>query len=171
MQSQITQKAVPVDSLLARYADEPEGHTDCFVTTVRANVDLASYISAFYSSWVFRPERILLSVAPSFPGSAAALERLACGKSDRFLAWTVEQRRDHEILLAEFSGATRSWLRVVPQGEALTELNFGSAIVARRDADGSYRPPSFVFSLLSGFHEFYSRMLLSAASRRLQRST
>jgi hypothetical protein len=73
------------------------------------------------------------------------------------------------LLLADFTGATRSWLmsEVVPAGG--TRLWFGSAVVPRRHGPGGQPQFGAGFHALLGFHRAYSRALLAAAGRRLSR--
>ena len=52
---------LPSDSLLAKHAG-PEDYTDCFVRTVPGEISLSEYITRFYSSWAFLPERKVLSL-------------------------------------------------------------------------------------------------------------
>ncbi len=154
---------VPADSLLYPYA--AEHYADCYTTTVPRDTDLARYIEAFYNSYGFRPERVLLG----FLGRRAdnsSTAALATGQTRQFSAWQVEQRLEAELLLADMSGATRSWLRVESVSPGLTRLYFGSAVVSRSGADGQ-RPP--LFQLLTPFHKFYSRVLLAAAVSHLLR--
>jgi hypothetical protein len=95
---------------------------------------------------------------------------LASGAANTFAAWTVEARATDELLLCDFLGNTRSWLKVVP-GEARTQLYFGSAVVARVDQATGERALGTSFRMLLGFHRAYSRALLGCAYRRLVAST
>lgn len=152
--------AVPPDALLAAYAGR--GHVDAYAADLPRPVALPEFIRAFYDSPAFRPERWILGAA-GLRGTDADLVALADGRGTRFAAWTVEARIPGEILLAAFN--TRSWLAIVPRGEAST-LYFGSAVVARDDGRLGAG-----FHALLGFHRLYSRILLSAAARRLARAT
>jgi hypothetical protein len=69
----------------------------------------------------------------------------------------------------EDSGATRSWFRAEAGEGGVTTLWFGSAVVPRRRGPGGEARFSWVFHALLGFHRWYSRALLAAAARRLQR--
>ena len=85
-------------------------------------------------------------------------------------AWTVEARGTDQLLLCDFQGRTRSWLMVTPgeHGHS-TRLYFGSAVVARVDRRTGRSRMGWGFHALLGFHRLYSRALLRAAQRRLQR--
>lgn len=141
----------------------PDGYVDCYQTSIKGAVSLSEYVYAFYTSLVFRPERQLIGTFLNRPASDAVVRRLADDNIETFSAWTVETRTVDELLLADVSGSTRSWLMVKPDDEE-THLFFGSAIVAR---DG--KSPSVIFDLLSGFHTLYSRALLKSAYSALAR--
>lgn len=169
MKSQVESAAIPATSLLSVYEAEPFGFVDAYNVTTQFDVSLKQHIEAFYNSWVFRPERLLIHLLLKHPSDADAVARLAAGESEAFAAWRVEARREDEILLCDVSGATRSWLAVeaIDQG---TRVWFGSAVVPRRDQDGNPKPPSLVFTLLTGFHRLYSRCLLTAGAHQLRQS-
>ena len=164
----VSASEVPQSSLLSRYEGQPFGFVDAYTATLPNGVSLRDYIEAFYNSWVFRPERLLIGLVLRRPADAAAVAGLASGSLDTFSAWTVEERKPAEILLRDINGATRSWLCVERLPGGGTRLWFGSAVVPRKDAAGNPQPPSGLFDLLTGFHRLYSRMLLGAAVRGLR---
>lgn len=158
---------LPPETLLARYEQDPTAYTDCFVAEVDHAVGLEAFLPAFYNSWLFRLERVILSVLlkrPSQDGDAAELAR---GLRETYAAWHVEARAEQEILLCDHAGRTRSWFLVQPQA-AGTRLYFGSAVVpsAARRARGE-PGLGLMFALLRGFHILYSRALLGLAVARL----
>ncbi|MGH8482587.1 MAG: hypothetical protein ACRES8_09000 [Nevskiaceae bacterium] len=144
-----------------------DGHyTDCWATEIPAAVSHARYVEAFYTTWVFRLERWILAWAIARPSTDEQARQLAAGTLDRFAAWRVEGRADNQLLMRdEFTRRTRSWLMVEPLAAGGTRLYFGSAVV--RKADGRMGGN---FSALLGFHRLYSRLLLHAARRRLERA-
>ena len=83
----------------------------------------------------------------------------------------MEGQSPSELLLADFTGRTRSWLMATPvagSDQALrTRLYFGSAVVPRPGKGGQKPVMGWLFHALLGFHRLYSRLLLSAASRRV----
>jgi hypothetical protein len=153
--------ALPEGALLDRYCDAG-AYTDCFAAEVAGAVDLAAYITAFYNSRAFRPERWLLGWAVKRPATADDVARLAHATSDRFSAWSVEARTADQLLLCDFQGRTRSWLMVQPLA-AGTRLHFGSAVVPATN-----RFDAVLIRALTGFHRLYSRMLLRSALRNLR---
>ena len=80
----------------------------------------------------------------------------------------MEARAPKQVLLCDFMGHTRSWLMVAPaEAPDGTRLYFGSVVVRQRDAKTGDSGMPVVHKSLLGFHKLYSRMLLSAAARRL----
>lgn len=161
---------VPPNSLLRTYKDST-GFADCYVAEVSGAVTQAAFIEAFYTSPLFKIERTLLQYLVSRPATDADAMQLASGRASRFSAWRVEGQSASELLLADFTGRTRSWLMAVPAtgtDQALkTQLYFGSAVVPRSVKPGEKPRMGWVFHALLGFHRLYSRLLLRAASRRI----
>ena len=147
-------------ALLERYRTQG-GHVDCYVAEVQRNVDLGQFITGFYTSRAFRPERWLLGALLGKRADDSDIAKLASGQTTRFSAWSVEDRRGDEILLCDFQSRTRSWLKVLPI-EGGTRLHFGSAVVPSET-----RADRLVFGALLGFHRWYSRTLLRSAVKNL----
>jgi len=147
---------LPPGSLLESYC-VAGGYVDCFIAEVPRAVTLPQLIETFYTSHAFRPERWLIGVLLGKRADNRDVVRLAVGKTESFSAWSVEARREDQILLCDYQGSTRSWLMVrpVPGG---TRLHFGSAVV---------KPGDPIFRALLGFHSFYSRCLLRGALSKL----
>ena len=160
---------LPEDALLRRYLEEG-AYTDCYVTEIQASVSHASYVMAFYTSYVFRLERHILKWLVSRPSTDAQAKQLANGTIDKFAAWRVEERSENQLLMCDFRSRTCSWLMVSPvehNGNASTRLYFGSAIVPVRDPGTGKMTLGFWFHALLGFHKIYSRVLLQAAKKRM----
>ncbi len=159
---------LPAHSLLRRYADN--GYADCYVTAIDIPVSHAEFVAAFYTTALFKLERIILRLA-GLPSTDAQAQELATGARDAFAAWRVEARDTDQILLSDSSGRTKSWLMVartlddaaVPR----TRLYFGSAVVPRLNVASGRNEMGRVFRMLLGFHKMYSRALLGSARRRL----
>jgi hypothetical protein len=166
--SLVRPQALPENVLLVRYADGG-GYADCFVTDVPFSVSHAEYVEAFYTSWLFKLERLvlLLVAKPSTDGDARQLAR---GERTSFAAWSVEARAPDQLLVCDYQGKTRSWLMIEPgvdKGAAITRLYFGTGIVPATDRDSGDRRMSLFFRLLLPFHKQYARALLRAARARL----
>ncbi|MCB1553815.1 MAG: hypothetical protein KDJ14_08370 [Xanthomonadales bacterium] len=158
---------LPPDSLLHRYGGE-RGYVDCFVTDLPRTVTHADYVTAFYTTGLFKCERLILRLAARRPSSDSEAAALGAGTADRFAAWSVEARSANQLLLCDFTGRTRSWLMTEALPDASgTRLRFGSAVVKEADAGRGHPRMPRGFGLLLGFHNLYSRLLLSAARRRL----
>jgi len=130
-------------------------------------------VEAFYTTAVFKLERLLLARFVSKPSSDAQARQLAAGELNSFAAWDVEERRVDQLLMSDFRGRTRSWLMVAPgpgDGAATTRLYFGSAVVPIVNRGSGEARLGFAFRALLGFHKLYSRVLLRAACSRLARS-
>jgi len=143
------------------------GYTDCFAIETGGRVSLARYVEAFYTSWLFRLERLVLTLVAR-PSSDLQAVKLAAGRCSAFAAWEVETRAVDQLLMRDATGRTRSWFMVMPAAGG-TRLYFGSAITATRESTVGPATIGLVFRALVGFHEIYSRALLAAASGRLQR--
>jgi len=155
----------PPGALLGRYGSGG-GYTDCFVAVVPGHVTQAAYVEAFYTTALFRLERLVLALLVSRPSTDLEARRLAAGETDRFAAWTVEAREADQILLCDFMGSTRSWLMTVADAgspTATTRLYFGSAVVPRSGAGR----PGVGFRAMVPLHRLYARALLRSAVRRL----
>lgn len=151
---------LPPAALLDAYR-RSGAYTDCFATEVPPAITLAQYIAAFYTTSVFKAERLILKYAIGRPSTDDQARQLAAGALDRFAAWDVEQRAPDQILLR--AGRTRSWLMVEALPGGGTRLYFGSAVVPRTGKAGL----GFPFGAMLGLHRLYSRVLLRVARRRL----
>jgi hypothetical protein len=151
---------LPQDALLQRYREQG-AYTDCFAIDVPGQVAHAAFVEAFYTTAVFKLERLLLALFVARPSRDAEACELASGPRQQFAAWSVESRAPGQLLMCDFAGSTRSWLMAAPAGQG-TRLYFGSAVVRSRQGG--------VFRALLGFHKLYSRILLRAAVSRVLRA-
>src|SRR5262249_52421050 len=97
-------------------------------------------------------------------------QQLACGAVDEFAAWRVERRAANQLLMADYTGRTRSWLMVVHSAEeqgVRTRLYFGSAVVPIRHRRSGTPSLGASYKSLLGFHKLYSVLLVRAAKARL----
>lgn len=153
---------VPQGAFLSAYEGRAGAYTDCYETNYPAKVSLAAFVTAFYTTWLFRLERAVLTVALRKRIRDSDVAALADGRSDAFAAWTVEARDAGQILLCDITGATRSYLAVQPNADGTTRLIFGSAVVGR----GSGKV-SLLVRVTTPLHRFYSKALLKQATRKL----
>lgn len=155
----ISEADLPDGALLARYADRSDCFTDCYVADLGRDIEFGTYLCAFYSTWVFAPEKALLRLVLGRPARDFDILPVALGDKDRFAAWDVETRGTDEILLCDLSGGTRSWFKV--EG---SRVYFGSAVVPPEPGVELGR----LFKALLGFHKVYSRALLRAAVAKMR---
>ena len=159
---------VPSHSFLQKYK-AGAGFADCYFVEIPGQVTQAAFVAAFYTSWLFRLERTLLHYLAAKPATDADALQLAAGQASSFSAWRVEAQTVSELILADFTGRTRSWLmtETIATPSAVTRLYFGSAVVPRI-SKGSQKPTlGWIFHALLGFHRLYSRLLLRAAVKRV----
>jgi len=160
---------LPEASLLRKYHGS-DGYADCYCVEVAGSVSQAAFIEAFYTTTLFKMERFILEWLASRPSTDIEARHLANGTIASFAAWRVEGRSADQLLLADVTGRTKSWLMAAPiEGsvDARTRLYFGSAVVPSVNAKTGERRMGFVFRALLGFHRLYSRMLLGSARSRL----
>jgi hypothetical protein len=162
---------LPANALLHRYCGSG-AYADCYVAEVTGCVSQAEFVEAFYTTCVFKLERLILRLMVSRPSTDMEAKQLANGTTDSFAAWRVESRTPDQLLMSEFTGRTRSWFMAVGSASAHplnTRLFFGSAVVPTRSAKTGRTSLGPVFSALIGFHKLYSWILLRAAAARLAR--
>jgi hypothetical protein len=163
---------LPEGALLRRYL-RSGAYADCYVTEIARPVTHAEYVAAFYTTALFKLERLILAWLVARPSTDAQAGALAAGTLNAFAAWTVEARADDQLLLSDFRGRTRSWLMVEGtriDGAPGTRLYFGSAVVPVADRISGQSTLGITFRALLGFHRLYSRALLQSAKARLTRS-
>ena len=158
---------LPAEALLRRYMGAG-GYADCYVTELARPVCQSEFVEAFYTTAVFKLERLLLSWLVARPSTDSQAAELARGELGSFAAWSVEAREPRQLLMSDFQGRTRSWLMSAPgpDGQA-TRLFFGSAVVPILDRRSGTARMGAGFRALLGFHKVYSRVLLRAAVARL----
>ncbi len=171
---ELVSRAVPTElpeAALLRQLLRNGNHTDCWTTQLAIGVTQAQYVEAFYTTTLFKAERLVLRLLAFKPSTDHGARDLAQSRSDSFAVWRVAQRRPEQILLTDQTGRTSSWLMAVPEQDpasgARTRLYFGSAVIGRTDRTTGQRELGLVFHALLGFHKLYSRLLLQAAAARL----
>jgi hypothetical protein len=164
--SAILPRPLPPASLLARHA-APGDHVDCYTVELPRAVGLEEFVTAFYSSVGFLPERLVLALIGR-GGTLAEARALARGEASRFAAWRVEARGEHELLLIDYLGRTRSWLMAELLSSGDTRLHFGSGILRRQGDKPRDRLERGLFRALLPFHALYSPVLLGAAARAMR---
>ncbi len=159
---------LPDNALLNRYVLQG-AYTDCYVTEISGILTHAQYVEAFYTTLLFKLERLILKWAVSKPSTDSQAKRLANGESDKFAAWSVEARSENQLLLYDYTGRTRSWLMISharAEENSRTRLYFGSAVTRRQRSENDRG--SFTFSPLMRFHKIYSVLLLYSVRLRFR---
>lgn len=176
--SKIESCELPGRALLDRYRNRSQStnagaYTDCFSVQVDDVIALPEFVFAFYTTFVFKLERIILQYLAGRPSTDRDALQLASATIDSFAAWSVEDRAEDQLLMCDFRRRTRSWFMVEPVASASgtgTRLYFGSAVVSVRNESTGQREMGEAFNLLLGFHKLYSKVLLRAAARRLKKN-
>ena len=166
--SKVEQVPPPKGSFLDKVGQSDGVYTDCFEVEIAADVSFADYIAAFYTTPLFKTERVILRLFASAPSTDAEARQLAEGKTDRFALWRVVERAENQLLMR--AGRTSSWFMLVPTsaGEGpRTRLLFGSVVTPVTNPASGQKRLGLGFESLLWPHTFYSRLLLSAARRRL----
>ena len=165
--------AVPANTLLAKYSTNGT-YTDCYTTEIPGRISFPEFVFAFYTTLIFKLERLILKWMVSKPSTDAQARQLAESGIEKFAAWDVESRSENEILMCDFRGRTRSWLMVAPASGASTasgartHLYFGSAVVPIRNSKTGELSLGLGFQALLGFHKVYSVLLLYFAKSRIK---
>ncbi|MFZ6799949.1 hypothetical protein [Undibacterium sp. Di24W] len=165
--AQITASDLPEEAFLQRYRRD-SSYTDCYCMIIERSVSMPKYISAFYTTNIFKVERQLLSLVAGKHSSDEAAQNLALGSETNFAAWSVEERSSSQLLLCDYLGRTRSWLMVQPQSNS-TRLYFGSAVVPKSKSANGKASFGIAFHALYGFHHLYTKALMRAAFVKLSK--
>lgn len=158
----------PANALIHKYTSMPGAYTDSYMTEIPEQVSFSDYIFAFYTTPLFKVERLILKLLVRKPSSDKEARELADGVRSQFAAWTVEALSENQILMCDFAGSTRSWLMTVPTKTG-TRLYFGSAVVPHRITKDAKPSLGFFFTALFGFHKIYSVLLLWSAGNKLKK--
>lgn len=160
---------LPAEALLNSYV-EIGAYTDCFRCVVDRRLSHAEFVQDFYTTGLFKLERLILKYVMSLPATDVEAIQVANGSIDRFSAWRVEQRSENQLLMCDVHGRTRSWFMTEPgSGDqaSKTTLYFGSAVTQKTNPENGDSSMGAGFNLLLGFHKLYSRALLYSASRNI----
>ena len=126
---------------------------------------LAEFVFAFYTSPVFRIERLILRILAGAPSTDSEARRLAEGSGTSFAIWRVGERTATQLLMCDRYERTRSWFRVMALNDGTTLLQFGSAVASGSDHRTRAMARGNLFRLLLKFHVVYSQVLLHVAKR------
>jgi hypothetical protein len=162
----IEKRTVPAKTMLDKYLVNG-AYTDCYMTEISGSVSFSEYIFSFYTTPLFKIERLILKLTVSKPSTDVQARQLAEGEINTFAAWHVEDRSENQMLMCDFLGRTRSWFKVIPISQTRTQLYFGSAVSSRQNPTTGKLSLGFGFRALLGFHKIYSMLLLYSARSRI----
>lgn len=172
----IVESEMPEGALLGKYrktsvSEHGDSYVDCYSVGINKSVQLSDFIFLFYTSRLFKLERVILTFLVGKHSTDNEAKQLSEGLIQSFSAWHVEQRAQNQLLMCDFKGRTRSWFMVKPvvDNPSKTLLLFGSAVVPRKNLKTGQFELGNGFSLLLGFHKLYSKALLHSAKRRLEK--
>ena len=161
----IVQTQPPKGSLIDERAVALGYYADAFCVDVVGEISINQFVEAFYTTPLFKAERLILRVFAGAGTTDAQAASVAAGTSQKFAVWTQEAHTANEMLMD--AGSTKSWFCTEPI-EAGTRLWFGSVVMPRDPQKGPEM--GFGFRALLGAHVFYSHLLLKAAARRLSQA-
>jgi hypothetical protein len=153
---------VPDSALMQRYVGQGATYTDCYRVEVPQQVSLSEFVTAFYTTPLFRAERLILSLALRKRIHDGDINAMLSGRARTFAIWHVEEQSEDELLVCDAKDATRSWFWVMPLAQGGAALHFGSVVLAQEG-----RPLPKIVQYTTPLHLFYARSLLNAARRRL----
>ena len=159
------------NSLLASYAEN--GYADSYCTDLPGHISMEGYVFSFYTTALFKLERFILTWTVLKPSNDLQAKELMDGKTDKFAAWTIEARKENELLMCDMLKRTRSWFMVNHTGTKdtpRTQLYFGTGIAPATRGATVKTSIGLFFILLLPFHKLYSVFLLLFAKRRLSRT-
>ena len=161
----VNEAPLPDNALLQEFVDRGE-YTDCFVVQVGNDVTFAEYVEAFYTTRLFKAERLILKWLVARPSTDAEAKQVSRNEIHAFAAWKEHSRSDNQLVMMDFRQQTCSWFMLVPQPNE-NRLYFGSAVMRKRETP-SGKKLKWTYRWLLGFHRIYSRALLHAAARQLE---
>jgi hypothetical protein len=115
---------------------------------------LEEFVFAFYTSPIFRIERLILALLAGAPSTDIQARRLADGAGGSFAVWRAGARTATQLLMCD---------RYEPLSDGKTLLQFGSAVASRSGDHPARGLRGGFFRLLLKFHVVYSQLLLHAA--------
>ncbi|MDF1668425.1 MAG: hypothetical protein P1U83_02320 [Roseovarius sp.] len=166
---EVQQVQVPEGSFLDHFARQDGVYADCFAVEINSDIAFGDYIEAFYTTPLFKAERLILRLIAKAPSTDDEARLLGIGDLDKFAIWRVKERAESQLLMKAV-GRTSSWFMTVPVSPGRTRLMFGSVVVPHGYPKPGAAKMGFGFSALLGLHKLYSRRLLASARKRLLRS-
>jgi hypothetical protein len=106
----LAQCPAPEDALLKTYrgGHYPElwgKYSDCFSASIDRTVGRADFVFAFYTSPVFKIERLILHYLLRVPSGDDQAKQLAVGSTDTFAVWPDSRALLHAAKMSLLKGA------------------------------------------------------------------
>ena len=156
------------NTLVASFLEK--GYADSYRTEVDGHISMEDYVYKFYTSPLFKLERFILTWTVRKPSSDMQAKEISEGNTNKFAAWTLEDRREHELLMRDMADRTRSWFMVNHLGtkeNPKTQLYFGTGISPSPKRKNEKSSFGLFFIAMLPFHKAYSVLLLYFAKRQL----
>jgi hypothetical protein len=156
------------NTLVASFLEK--GYADSYRTEVDGHISMKDYVYKFYTSPLFKLERFILTWSVRKPSTDMQAKEISEGNTNKFAAWTLEDRRENELLMRDMADRTRSWFMVNHLGtkeNPKTQLYFGTGISPSPKRNTEKSSIGFFFTALLPFHKAYSVLLLYFAKRQL----
>lgn len=167
----LTQKVaaadLPAESIAADYVEQGR-YVDCFAVSMTDRIEFPQYLEAFYTSKVFKLERLILAAFVRRPSTDQQACQLAAGELQQFAAWSQEARTENQIIMCDYQQLTRSWLMAKSEA-GITTLFFGTIIVPKGKAAAEGKQMGLLFRVTLWAHLLYSKILLRSAIANLRR--
>jgi len=156
------------NTLVASFLEK--GYADSYRTEVDGHVSMEDYVYKFYTSPLFKLERFILTWSVRKPSTDKQAKEISEGNTNKFAAWTLEDRRENELLMRDMADRTRSWFMVNHLGtreNPKTQLYFGTGISPSPKRNPEKSSIGLFFNAMLPFHKVYSVLLLYFAKRQL----
>jgi len=79
---------VPADTMLGKYLVNG-AYTDCYMTEISGPVSFSEFIFSFYTTPLFKIERLILKLSVSKPSTDVQARKLANSEINKFAAVTL----------------------------------------------------------------------------------
>lgn len=83
----VVEMLLPVGTFIAEQAEFSGSYTDCYGIKLDHAITLPEFIAAFYTTPLFRLERLMLAITPKGRMKDADVTAMASGESDTMAIW------------------------------------------------------------------------------------
>ena len=161
-------------------------YIDCFCFMMPCVISFEEFVTAFYTSRLFKIERVILSIVVRKPSDDRQAIAIAQGRQKYFSAWSERARSPNELLMCDFQNQTCSFFKVVEvpcsksressenhykdfsTNAPSSVLYFGTVLVPHKHSNGKLKEKPLFIRWLMPFHRLYSKALMRSAIKRLR---